>query len=277
MTFKELTNKFYKEDNNYHNLTVYEIIYYLSKKVKNRTDLISHDSSLIDFDVKEFLKIYNKVFYKNIPIEYITNRFTFLNQEYFICKGVFIPRPETEFLVNYIIENKLIENKNSVIDFCSGSGVIANSLAIQYNNIYICGVEKNIIPFNVSKYNAKLKKIRTHFIKKDIFKLGKDFVSKFDVIICNPPYVSSSFNISKWVKKEPKQALFAKDEGLYFYKKIINDYYRSFKIGTILIFEIGYDQKEKLESFLHELNINNFSFIKDINKIDRILIINKEN
>ncbi|WPL40310.1 peptide chain release factor N(5)-glutamine methyltransferase [Malacoplasma iowae] len=277
MTFKELVDKFYKEDNNYHNLTVYEIIYYLSKKVKNKTDLITNDSSLIDFDVKYFLNIYNKVFYKNVPIEYITNKFTFLNEEYFICKGVFIPRPETEFLVSTIIEKNILDNKNNILDLCSGSGVIANSLAIKYNDKYICGVEKKIIPFNVSKYNAKIKKLKTNFVRKDVFKLGNNFVSNFDAIVCNPPYVSNDFSISKWVKKEPRNALFAKDEGLYFYKKIINDYYHSLKKNTILIFEIGYDQKEKLEEFLNSQNITSFYFIKDLNKIDRILIINKEN
>lgn len=276
MTFKELINKFYKDNDNYHNLTVYEIVYYLSKIVKNRADLISCDSSLIDFDIKDFLKIYNKVFYKNYPIEYITNKFIFLGNDYFICKNVFIPRPETEFLVNYIIENNIILNKSNILDLCSGSGIIANSLAICYNDKFICGIEKNRVPFKVAKYNAKLKKLNTCFFHKDIFKLKNNFVSQFDVIICNPPYVDSRFEISKWVKKEPKKAIFAKENGLYFYKRIIKDFYSYLKKDSILIFEIGYDQKESIQSFLKEQKINNFYFIKDMNKIDRILIIKKE-
>lgn len=277
MIFKEFIFQFYKKDELLHNRYIDEIIYFLSNMSKDKSSLISNHNLEIDFDIKDFFYYYKLVFEKNMPIEYITKKIKFLGIDFFIDKGVFIPRQDTEFIVDWILESDFIDKTINVLDLCCGSGVIANT--IQYNkkthNVY--GIDSSYKAYKTSIDNAKFHGLTTKFFWRNIFRLKKEFLYNFDLIICNPPYIDKKYELDKSVKKyEPKKALYANDEGCEYYKRFILEIYPNLKLFAKIIFEIGFDQKDKLEKFLIDNKINNFYFLKDLNKNYRILVIDKD-
>lgn len=275
MTFKELTEQFYNDDIT-NNKLIDQLIYFLSKTIKDKANLIVSKNIEIDFELDNFLYYYDLVFIKQKPIEYITKKVTFLGIDYSIDDGVFIPRNDTEFIVDWILESKILDNITNVLDLCTGSGVIANTLKFFNKNLNVYGCDKSLKAVSVSKYNSKLYELNNKFFWKDVFKLKKDFLINFELIVCNPPYIDKNFPLDISVKKyEPKLALYANDNGLLFYKRYISQIYPLLQKNTKTIFEIGFDQKDALEKYLLDQNINNFYFLKDLNKNFRILIIDK--
>lgn len=277
MTFHQLSKKYNPNSKQYLKYVTKKILIHISKKINEDSDIFFERNSEIDFSEKKFTKLFNKVLIKNYPVEYLTKSIDFYGNNFYIRKNVFIPRQETEYLLDYLIKNDYVSNQNfTVLEFCSGSGCISNSLGIIYPNINIFAFEKKIIPFLVSLKNKKNFKVNSvKFYKKNIFNISNDFLEKANLIICNPPYISKDEYVPKNVLKEPKKALFAKDDGLYFYKNILKKYYPLVKKNSFFAFEIGYKQKDKLIGFLEEIKINDFSFLKDMDGNYRILLVKK--
>lgn len=278
LTFNELRKKLNPTGDNYIKRVINELILYNSKIVKNNSDIFFESNTKIDFDYNKFNKQLNKVIVKNYPVEYITKKFSFFGIDYYIDKKVFVPRMETEYMLDWVVTNKYLENKKYILDLCSGSGVLANTISyIKKNkNVKVIGVEKYFFPYIVALKNAKKHNLKTQFIKKDLFKLNKMHYEKCDFIICNPPYISyQDLLVDESTNKEPKSALFAKEDGYYFYFEFINKIFPILKKETTIIFEIGFNQKEKLESFLINKKIENFKFLKDLDDNDRVLYIKK--
>ncbi len=277
MIFKDLTCKFYKKDDLLNNKLVDSIIFFLSKISQDKSSLIANQNYEIDFDINDFLYYYKQVFIKQIPIEYIIKKIKFLGVIYNIDYGVFIPRNDTEFIVDWILESNFINDANSVLDLCTGSGVIANTIKYYKKDLNVYGIDSSFAAIELAKDNAKLYDLDTKFYLKNIFSLKQDFLYNFDLIVCNPPYIDKNHPLDISVKKyEPKKALFAKDQGLEYYKRFIFEIYPKLRKSNVkIIFEIGYDQKEKLEDFLKNNNISNFFFLKDLSGHYRILVIDK--
>ncbi|MDE6894433.1 MAG: peptide chain release factor N(5)-glutamine methyltransferase [Malacoplasma sp.] len=255
LTFNELTKKLNPVNDAHTKWVIKELILYNSTIIKNNSDIFFESNTKIDFDYKKFTKQLSKVLVKNFPVQYITKKFSFFGVDYYINKKVFVPRMETEYMLDWVVTNKLLENKKYILDLCSGSGVLANTIAYikKKKNVEVIGVEKYFSPYKVALKNAKKHNLKTKFIKSDIFKLNKIHFEKCDFIICNPPYISyQDFDVDESTKKEPKTALYAKDNGYYFYFEFINKIFPILKKETTIIFEIGFNQKEKLESFLIE-------------------------
>lgn len=275
MNFKEFTQKFYQSEI-IHNKIVDQLIYFLSTISKDKESLLANGFLEIDFKINDFLYYYDLVINHQKPIEYIVKEIVFLNLKYVIDEGVFIPRNETEFMVDWILESDFINEVNNVLDLCSGSGVIANTICKYKNSLNVYGVDICSKAVEVAKFNAKIYNLKTKFYLRDIFKLKKDFLISFDLIICNPPYIDENYKLPISVKKyEPKKALYAKDFGLQYYKRYIVEIFPLLKNHSKTIFEIGFDQKDKLAEFLVSQKITNFYFLKDLNQNYRILVIDK--
>lgn len=278
MTINELTKKLNPLNDSFYKYVLKELLKKHSKLIVEDADIFFEKNKNIDFDYNKFLKDFNRVVIKNYPVEYITNKKFFYNKTHYIKKGVLIPRQETEFIVDWIIKNKLLINSKKIADFCSGSGVIANTLSSIYKNIEIYGIEKYKIPFDVCNKNKKILNTNVSFIKNDIFKLKKSFLNQLDAIICNPPYIAKNDNnVDISTKYEPKNALFAKEDGLYFYKKILETTIIDLKSGCQVICEIGFNQKTVLEKLLiSNKHIKKFLFIKDLDDNYRIMYFVKK-
>ncbi|MGL5640272.1 MAG: peptide chain release factor N(5)-glutamine methyltransferase [Mycoplasmoidaceae bacterium] len=273
MTFREFIDNSLKKYSGLSRGNLFKIIFFLSKENKNNELLHLNINNEIDFDLKKSNKIINKFLNKKIPLEYITKSFTFYNNEYYINRKVFIPRDETEFLVSNIIKNYKNVSNLKILDICSGSGCISNTLQMNLKDAEVYGIEKKGSPFKIANINKNKYSLKTIFIKDDIFKWIKKNNIKFDLIICNPPYISKDYKLDELVLKEPKAALFAENDGLLFYEFIIKNINKILDKKGTLIFEIGFDQKEKLINILKQNNLTNYNFEKDQYGLDRNLYI----
>ncbi|AZZ65490.1 peptide chain release factor N(5)-glutamine methyltransferase [Metamycoplasma phocicerebrale] len=208
-----------------------------------------------------------KLLKKDYPVQKIIGYQIMQNVYIDIRYKVLIPRYETE---EVIIESYNYINKNSkVLDLCCGSGFIGLAVA---KNIK-CEVtlsDISIFALKQTKLNAKINKLdNLKVIKSNLFKNIKE---KYDLIVSNPPYLNKKHIFSKSLKWEPKKALYAKDDGLYFYKKILNEASKYLKNSGFLIFEIDEFSKKWIEK-----NYPKTVFKKDINKKNRIAIFEYKN
>lgn len=175
------------------------------------------------------------------PIQYLIGYVDFYGYKINVNEDVLIPRYETEYLLEKVINisKKIFSNKINILDIGTGSGAISIVLKNKLNsNVTACDISKKAL--NVAINNAKINNSSIKFIESDIFSNIND---KFDIIISNPPYISSDEVIMDSVKKyEPNLALYAPKDGLYFYEEIIKDARKYLNDKFIIAFEIGWWQ-----------------------------------
>ena len=185
------------------------------------------------------------------PVQYIVGNVNFYGNEIKVNKNVLIPRFETEELVEYTISyiKKMFKEKINIIDLGTGSGCIAITLKKKINsNVSAIDISKEAL--EVARENAKKNKVEIDFIQNDMLDNISD---KFDVIISNPPYISKNEEIQDIVRKnEPSLALYADNEGLYYYEKIIKQAKKNLKEKFIIAFEIGYMQGDKIKKIAEQ-------------------------
>lgn len=207
------------------------------------------------------------------PIQYIIGNVNFYGNTFNVNKNVLIPRFETEELVEKTI--KLIKenfnNKLDILDLCTGSGCIAITLNKELNsNVDASDISAEAL--DVAIKNNKLNNTNVYFIHSDIF---SNIEKKYDVIISNPPYISEDEEIMDIVKNnEPHLALYASNDGLYFYEEILKNCLKFLKDKYLIAFEIGYLQGEKIENLAYQyLNNINIWIEKDLQGKDRFVFI----
>jgi release factor glutamine methyltransferase len=210
------------------------------------------------------------------PIQYMTRRVNFYNNEFKVNKGVFIPQVSTETLVSFlIILSEKIWGKNyklNVLEIGSGSGVIPISLSFHEKNWKFTSVDLNKQAIYISKFNAYRLGIKNiKFLDSNIF---SNVIGKFDIIFSNPPYISKDNyrTLDKVVKKQPKNSLIASKNGFSFYYKIISNMSCFLKKRFLVLFEVGINQIDPVKEM-----INNYfpyakvEYFKDNSSILRVL------
>ena len=212
--------------------------------------------------------------YKNgEPVQYIIGDVNFYGNTIKVNKNVLIPRFETEELVEKTI--KKIKNKFNkkidVLDLCTGSGCIAITIKKEINsNVTATDISSDAL--EVAKENVNLNNVDVKLINSDLF---NNIDGKFDCIISNPPYISYDEEIDEIVKNnEPNIALYAPNNGLYFYEEILKNIKKYLNDEFIIAFEIGYKQGESLVELANRyLNNVTISVEKDLQGRDRFLFI----
>lgn len=257
--------------------------------------LVIYQDSEVEKDIEEkFCKGIN-LLNEGKPIQYITNNQEFMKMDFYVDENVLIPQPDTEVLVEEIIDickerscafpmknDKLnvgadasvCPKKCNILDLCTGSGAIGISLAkyIENSNITMSDISPNAL--GIAKKNAENNKVieRCKFIQSDMFENIED---KFDVIVSNPPYIKTEVisQLDKQVQNEPILALDGGQNGLEFYKIIAKEAWKYLKQDGLLALEIGYDQKEEVIKLLKESSkyIDIYSK-KDLAGNDRIVV-----
>ena len=213
-----------------------------------------------------------------VPVQYAIGNVDFYGNIIKVNKNVLIPRFETELLVEKTIKkikNYFQNQKIDILDLGTGSGCIAISLKKEINsNIDALDISKEAL--EVATYNAKENLVEINFINQDMANYKE---KKYDVIISNPPYIKEDEEIMEIVKNnEPHLALYAKDNGLYFYKKIIENIPSITKDNYLVCFEIGYKESTAIvEIAKQNLNNINISVEKDLSGKDRFIFITNIN
>lgn len=242
----------------------YEIkdLFFIGKKLLNssieselliRNSLnLNKEEFYLNFNQSVNRKKYNEIlknFYlrkRGTPLSYITNKKFFLNYEFIVKKGVFIPRFETEEIVYHIIKN--YNGFETGLDICCGTGVIGTTLLIEnfVKKITFVDISKKTIEntkLNLKKFN--IEKDRFEIIKSNFF---KSINSKFDLIISNPPYIKTDEykNLPKDVKNEPKKALLSGKDGLKHIRILLKESKNYLNKFGILVFEFNKDSLNEI-------------------------------
>ena len=211
-----------------------------------------------------------------IPVQYIVGNVDFYGNIIKVNENVLIPRFETELLVEKTIKyiKQYFNKKVSIVDLGTGSGCIAIALKKELN-CEVDAVDISIDALNVARDNAKNNNISINFILGDML---NNLDKKYDVIISNPPYIRYDEEIMDIVKNnEPNIALYADDNGLYFYKDIIKNAKKNLKRKSIIAFEIGMEQGNDIKEYAYRYFPKSKILIeKDYNDRDRFIFIINE-
>ena len=225
---------------------------------------------------EKYFSLIEKHIKEDVPLSHLVGFEYFYDRKYKVTKDVLSPRMETEELIYKVIEYVNASNKNKfkILDLCTGSGIIAITLKKELELVSVDIIASDISEeaLEVAKENSQSHDATIKFIKSYIFNNIDD---KFDIIVSNPPYIDRKDEVTMQdnvLNYDPHLALFAEEEGMYFYRKIIeqaNDYLNE---NGVIFFEIGYDQKDKIIK-LADMNGYSAEVYKDINGRDRIAFL----
>ena len=227
-----------------------------------------------------------KIGREKFPVQYLLNEQEFYGRKFYVDKGVLIPRQDTEILVEKMIEilkNNILKNKNleknlkihpKILDIGVGSGIIGITAALEMKDSYVLGVDISEKALETAKKNKELLKVSNiKFLKSNLFE-NIEF-KQFDMIVSNPPYISlneAGIMSDDTLLHEPSEALFAENDGLYFYYEICQkalDYLADF---GYLLFEIGYKQGKNVAEIMTSSGFKNVEVIKDLAGLDRVVV-----
>ena len=234
---------------------------------------------LTEEDEQKYFQLINKHIKDDTPLSHLVGFEYFYDRKFKVTSDVLSPRMETEELVykviDYIRKNNLTNIK--ILDLCTGSGIIGITLKkeLEEFDVKILASDISSRALTVAKENASSLEVDISFAESDLFSNIQD---KFDIIVSNPPYIAH--DEKKTIKEnvlnyDPHLALFAGEEGMYFYRNIIEKSRSYLNEKGIMFFEIGYDQKEKIIT-LGENNKFETVVYKDINGRDRIAVLKSQ-
>jgi release factor glutamine methyltransferase len=240
-------------------------------KIKRLDIYLQYDRQLTDDEtglVRELLK--RRAAHE--PVQYITGRTEFYGLIFNVDRSVLIPRPDTEILVEKVIE--LIGKREvKIFEIGTGSGCIAVSVAKNCPNAEITACDISDEALKTAVLNAKLNSVedRIKFVRHDFLKDKP--MGKFDLIISNPPYIEKTVleTLGLQVRKyEPAAALTDGGDGLAFYRRINDTAQNILEKDGLIILEIGYDQAEKVID-IYKKSFRNINILKDYSKNDRVV------
>lgn len=228
-------------------------------------------------------KVYNDVEYrcKGKPLQYVLGEWDFWKYTFMVGEGVLIPRPDTETLIENILDICRKHNINSpkILDLCSGSGCIAITLDKEIPCSEVWAVEKYDEAFEYLAENIKFNNSDVKAVKADV--LSTETARKFrdfDIIVSNPPYLTAEemCDLQKEVQAEPQSALFGGADGLDFYRIITEMWRYSLKAGGYICYEFGMNQHDAVAEILKLNNFINIKFTEDAGGIIRTATAEKQ-
>lgn len=239
------------------------------KTGKNRAYYFAHgDEPVSDETAAEYLTLIDRRA-GHIPVQQLTHQAFFMGYEFYVNENVLIPRQDTETLVEEAL--KVVKPGMKVLDMCTGSGCIIVSIVHNIPEVEGTATDISKQALLVAKENAKLNQVSVTFERSDLF---DNVTGTYDVIVSNPPYIRTG-EVVKLMPEvqefEPMEALDGKEDGLYFYRKIIKECKAYLKPGGHILFEIGYDQGEAVSGLLKEAGFKNVTVIKDLAHNDRVV------
>lgn len=206
---------------------------------------------------------------EHVPLQYIVGETEFMGLKFKVNSSVLIPRQDTETLVEEAL--KVVKPGMKVLDLCTGSGCIIVSILHNVPEVEGYAIDISKQALLVAKENAKLNDVSVVFERSDVF---DNVTGNYDVIVSNPPYIKTQ-EIVKLMPEvqefEPMEALDGKEDGLYFYRKIIAESKEYLNPDGKLLFEIGYDQGEAVSAMMRDAGFKDVQVVKDLARNDRVV------
>ena len=232
-----------------------------------------------DEEIEKIRYFIQKIGREKFPVQYLLNEQEFYGRKFYVDKGVLIPRQDTEILVEKMIDtlkDKVLKNEihPKILDIGVGSGIIGITAALEIESSYVLGVDISDKALETAQKNKEILNVSNiKFLKSDLFE-NVEF-REFDMIVSNPPYISLNevgIMSDDTLLHEPSEALFAENDGLYFYYEICqkaSDYLADF---GYLLFEIGYKQGKNVAKIMASSGFKNIEVVKDLAGLDRVVI-----
>ena len=202
--------------------------------------------------IEKFKTEFSKYLYDNVPIQYIIGYQTFYGYDYHVDDRVLIPRYETEELVENVLllyDKYFSGKKVNVCDIGTGSGAIAITLALEEKNMSVMASDISFEALEVANKNNEKYNANVRFLQGDM--VEPLYGNKFDIVVSNPPYIPVNEEVDSLVKdNEPNIALFGGNDGLKFYRIIIENLHKITGEKFILAFEHGYDKNAEIEELI---------------------------
>ena len=232
-----------------------------------------------DEEIEKIRYFIQKIGREKFPVQYLLNEQEFYGRKFYVDKGVLIPRQDTEILVEKMIDtlkDKVLKNEihPKILDIGVGSGIIGITAALEIESSYVLGVDISDKALETAQKNKEILKVSNiKFLKSDLFE-NVEF-REFDMIVSNPPYISLNevgIMSDDTLLHEPSEALFAENDGLYFYYEICqkaSDYLADF---GYLLFEISYKQGKNVAKIMASSGFKNIEVVKDLAGLDRVVI-----
>lgn len=241
----------------------------------NRNDLLVHaDREVTKEQEKQYLEWIGKRA-EHVPLQHLTGVQEFMGLEFKVNEHVLIPRQDTETLVEEILRD--LHDGSRILDMCTGSGCILISLLHYSNNCSGLGVDISKDALAVANENAKhlladkQDDTSIQLLESDLF---ANVEGTFEILVSNPPYIRSEViaELMEEVKEhEPLLALDGTEDGLFFYRKIVDEGRQYLQSGGKLFFEIGYDQGEAVSGLMTEAGFLDVKVVKDLAGLDRVV------
>lgn len=207
---------------------------------------------------------------ERVPLQYITGEQEFMGMTFFINEAVLIPRQDTETLVEEAL--KIARPGMKIMDMCTGSGCILLSILKNVLDVEGFGYDISKQAINVAKENAKRNNIVATFEKSDLF---ENVTETFDMIVSNPPYIPTDVIgglMPEVAVYEPIQALDGMEDGLHFYRRIVEECKDYLNPNGTVLFEIGHDQGKAVSKLLTDAGFIGVRVVKDLAGNDRVVI-----
>lgn len=240
--------------------------------------IINKDIILTNEQILEYRRLIEKRFC-GVPVQYITGIQEFMGLEFYLEEGVLIPRPDTEILIEKVLDSIDKDGKYNIIDIGTGSGAITVSLAKYIQNSYVYSIDISQKALDIARKNAMKNDVlsKISFLNGSLFKPLEDIgiSEKIDILVSNPPYIPTrdidnlQIEVSKF---EPKLALDGGEDGLDFYRDIIDKAPRVLKNNGLIALEVGHDQARRVIDLMEEKKkYVDIEITKDLAGIERVV------
>jgi release factor glutamine methyltransferase len=259
----------------------------------DRNTLLAHPELEVTSEQEKNYVNYIEARAAHNPLQYITGVQDFMGLEFYVNQNVLIPRQDTEILVEEVMPH--VHDGMHILDMCTGSGCILISLLQYSNHCAGVGIDLSLEALEVAAQNAErilcakgmkifgdsahwtfdceeLSGDEVYFVQGDLFAPLRQ--EKFDILVSNPPYIASAVIPTlepEVAEHEPRMALDGKEDGLFFYKKIIASAGKYLQRGGMLFFEIGYDQGESVSALMADAGFCDIEVKKDYAGLDRVV------
>lgn len=229
---------------------------------------LHYQDEIEEEQLQEYLTLVKKRA-ERVPLQYITGEQEFMGLEFKVNSSVLIPRQDTEILVETVLG--VLQPDMRVLDLCTGSGCILISLLHYAKEIVGVGSDVSKQALITAKENAKANEVEAEWVRSDLF---ANLTGTFDVIVSNPPYIPTR-EIETLMPEvrdfEPVEALDGKEDGLFYYGKILAESGNFLNPGGYLIFEIGHDQGEAVSILMKQAGYDQIRVIRDLSGLNRVV------